>query len=60
MGHGQRNPPPFCILGRISACQKQFLINQRVPSCLCKEAEQEQKLLFIMLMPLAALGKGEC
>lgn len=42
------------------ACQKQFWIKQHVPSCLCKEAEQEQKLLFIMLMPLAALRKGEC
>lgn len=60
MGHCRQHTTALFPSHMPHACQKQFAINWDVPLCLCKEAEQEQKLLFIMPMPLAALRNGEC
>lgn len=60
MGHCRQHAATSFPSHMPRACQKQFAINWDVPLCLCKEAEQEQKLLFIMPMPLAALRNGEC
>lgn len=46
----------LCITYMSEAIQN----HQDVPLCLCKQATQKLKLLFIMLMLLAALRDGEC